>query len=330
MSFLEKTKKILPDLLISYGEKIIIGVSGGPDSTALLHVLNALRPQLGLQLHIVHVNHQLRRSSRRDEAFVIHLGRRLGIPCSVKRVHVTTSARKSSLEEAAREKRLECLLTVAKQKRAKVIALGHTQDDLAETVLMRILRGTGLLGLQGILPVRQMRGIRIIRPFIQFSKKEILAYLAKSKIKFRIDPTNRKTFFFRNKIRWQLIPLLEKQYQSNLKGILANLAENSANDYNYLQKEGAQQLAKLISQKDKKQITLSLTALHRLHPALQRMVIRLAIQKLKGHLNQFSLTHMKEIETLINRRPAGSRVDLPHAVSARKQKSSLILERRNT
>jgi tRNA(Ile)-lysidine synthase len=331
MDLVEKTQNILREqCLISYGEKIIVGVSGGPDSTALLHILSALRLKMGLQLYVVHVNHQLRANSGRDEIFVVNLCRRLGIPCAVKRVQIKTSSKKSSLEEAAREKRFECLLAFAQQKKARTIALGHTQDDLAETVLMRILRGSGLLGLQGILPIREMQNTRIIRPFIYFSKKEILAYLQKHKIRFCMDPTNRQTKFFRNKIRLNLLPLLENHYQPNLREVLANLGESTANDYDFLQQEGGRHFKKLAKNLKDKQITLPLASLGRLHPALQRMVIRLAIQRLKGNLNQLSLTHMKEMESLIKKRPSGSRVDLPQALRASKQKSLLILEIRKT
>ena len=331
MNLVEKTEKIVrQNRLIPYGEKVIVGVSGGPDSTALLHVLCRLRNNLGLQLYVAHVDHQLRKSAGRDALFVAKLCQHFQIPCTIKRIKIKTSPAKSSVEEVAREKRLEFLLELAKQKKAKTIVLGHTQDDLAETVLMRILRGTGLLGLQGILPVKQMQNINLVRPFIHFSKKEICAYLKQKKIKFCVDPTNRQTHFFRNKIRLQLLPLLEKQYQSNLREVLANLANNTALDYDYLQKQGKEELEKLIFEKNIDQVKLKLLNLRQLHPALRRMVIRLAIQNLKGNLNQFSLTHMKEIENLIQERPEGSRIDLPHGLTVQKNKSILTLERIKT
>lgn len=327
MDLVEKTEKILrSNCLVTYGAKVIVGVSGGPDSTALLQILYTLRYKLGLQLYVAHVNHQLRKSADHDALFVTRLCKKLQIPCAIKRVQIKTSVLKSSVEEVAREKRFDFLLQLAKQKKARTVALGHTQDDLAETVLMRILRGTGLLGLQGILPVKQMQNINIVRPFIHFSKKEILAYLTDKKIKFCLDPTNQHTHFFRNKIRLKLLPLLEKQYQPNLREILANLANNTAVDYDYLQKEGRDRLPKLAFKKNKNQVSLKLSSLRQLHPALQRMVVRLAIQGLKGNLDQFSLTHMREIENLIQERPAGSRVDLPHNLIAQKNKSSLTLE----
>ena len=331
MNLIDKTEKILRDhRLISYGEKVIIGVSGGPDSTALLHVLYTLRNKLGLRLHAAHVDHQLRKSAARDALFVAKLCQNLQLPCTIKRIQIKTSPAKSSIEEAAREKRFDYLLRLAKQKKVRTIILGHTQDDVAETVLMRILRGTGLLGLQGIWATRQMQDINIVRPFVHFSKKEIFSYLKQKKIKFCLDPTNRHTRFFRNKIRLQLFPLLEKQYQPNLREVLTNLANNTATDYDYLQKQGQAEFRKLVFKKHNGQMTLKLENLRQLHPALQRMVIRLTIQNLKGNLNQLSLTHMKEIESLIHERPEGSRVDLPHGLTVQKNKSALTLERRKT
>ena len=316
---------------MTYGEKVIVGVSGGPDSTALLHILDTLRHKLGVQIQVAHINHQLRKTSRRDERFVARLCQNLQLPCTVKRVKVKLSAKKSSIEDAAREKRFACFLNLAKRKKANTIALGHTQDDLAETVLMRVLRGTGLLGLQGILPVKHRQDVTIVRPFIHFSKKEILAYLSQKKIKFCVDPTNRHTQFFRNKIRLKLFPLLEKQYQPNLREVLANLGASTATDYDYLQKQGADHLQRLGRfKKNKKQIVLPLSGLKSLHPALQRMVIRQAIQRLKGNLNQFSLTHMREIENLVRQRPNQSKVHLPHNMTVHKKESSIVLDIRKT
>lgn len=331
MDLILKIEKLLRESGgLIYGGPVIAGVSGGPDSTALLHILNALRNKLGIKLHAAHLNHQLRPSANRDEHAVKELCRRLNIPCTVKRARILTSPGKSSLEEAAREKRFEFLLTVARQKKAGVIALGHTQDDLAETVLMRILRGAGLLGLQGILPVKQRQGVQIIRPLIFFSKKEILAYLRKNRIKFCLDPTNKSAKFFRNKVRLQLLPLLEKEYQPNIREILINLANSTAVDYDYLQREAAGQLQKIARfDKNKKQIGLRLSGLRPLHPALQRMVIRLAVQDLKGNLNQFSLKHMNEIEGLIHQRPDRSCVDLPHQITVQKNKNFLNIAARN-
>ena len=327
MDLIPKAEKWLQENhALVYGDRIIIAVSGGPDSTALLHILYYLRHRLGISIHIAHVNHQLRPSASRDERFVAGLGRKLGVPVSTGRVRVKTSSGKSSIEEAAREKRFEFLLKLAKQKKANIIALGHTQDDLAETVLMRILRGTGLLGLQGILPEKTRNGIRLIRPLLSFSKKDILQYLKKNKIKYCIDPSNKNPVYFRNKIRRDLLPLLEKKYQTNIREVLSNLANTTAVDYDYLQKEGMRQLKKhALWSKNKRQVALHLSNLGQLHQSQQRMVIRLAVQVLQGNLNQFSVRHMKEIEDLIGQRPNRSRVDLPHGITVQKNKGFLTI-----
>ncbi|MCX5710037.1 MAG: tRNA lysidine(34) synthetase TilS, partial [Candidatus Omnitrophica bacterium] len=217
--------------LLKKNDRILVGVSGGPDSTALLYALRSLGKQLDLKLFVAHLDHGLRKDSAQDARFVRDLAFKLKLPLISGRVRVKKSG---SLEESARKARFDFLLKTAKKFKADKIALGHNLDDQAETVLMRILRGTGLSGLSAILPKRVISGCEVIRPLIEVKRREIEAYLERNKIIPRRDPTNAQDIFLRNKIRNRLLPLLEKDYNANIKSILANLAESSGADYEYL------------------------------------------------------------------------------------------------
>ncbi|MBU4143171.1 tRNA lysidine(34) synthetase TilS, partial [Patescibacteria group bacterium] len=159
--------------LISPKDRIVVGVSGGPDSVALLHILNSLRYELKIGLHIAHLDHMLRKDSGKDREFVEALAAKMKLPLTVARINVAALAGKGSPEEIARNARLGFFFRVAREIKAHKIALAHNFDDQAETVLMRILRGSGLYGLSGILPKRDIAGFIIIRPLIETRRSDI-------------------------------------------------------------------------------------------------------------------------------------------------------------
>jgi len=307
--------------LIQDGDSIVVGVSGGPDSVYLLYLLNSLKKKFDLKLTIAHLDHMLRRDSPKDAEFVRKLGLKLDIPVVIGRINVKLLSRKGSLEEIARDARLRFLFKVAKDIKAKKIALAHNLDDQAETVLMRIIRGTGLFGLSGILAKKEMGGFIIIRPLIKTRRKDIENFLRKSKIATRIDKSNLMDIYFRNKVRNKLIPLLEKEYNPQIKEILSNLADNSAQDYDFLNT----QALRLVKERFGR---VKLAQLIKLHPAMRRLVLRLNIKKLQGSTRRISFTHIKEIEDLIINRPTGSIVDLPKGISIIKRVKSLIFYHR--
>ena len=175
------TRKVLQAVkehgLIRKFDRIVLGVSGGPDSIALLYCLLALKEEYRLSLRIAHLNHMLRpKDSAKDAEFVRALAKKLGLACTIKKVNVK-ALKKGSLEETARKARWDFFLETAKNFKADKIALGHTLDDQAETVLMRLLRGSGLLGLSGILPKRDISGVTVIRPLLGIKRKEIESFL---------------------------------------------------------------------------------------------------------------------------------------------------------
>ncbi len=321
--FKKVQQAIVDNHLLKAGDHVLIGVSGGPDSMALMHILKGLRYELGIQISVAHLNHNLRKNSARDENFVRTRASRLNLKFSSGSIRIKKSPGRSSLEEAARQARFDFLIHTAKKLKANTVALAHTRDELAETVLMRILRGSGLEGLRSILPKREIRGMTFIRPFLSIEKKELLAFLKKNRIPFLLDSTNKNTDFFRNKIRLKLLPLLEKDYQPNIREVLSNLADVSALDYDFIAETGKGLLKKTLKASSNPKITyLNTEILKRQHPALERFLIRETLAILKKSPYNFSLHHTQQVQNLSNKK-AGSQLLLPNGILLTKKTGCL-------
>lgn len=307
--------------LIGRNDRVIVAVSGGPDSVALLYSLNALSRELRINLHIAHLDHGLRKGSYKDRKFVEGIAKKLKLPVTSARVNIRGLAKRGSLEEIARNARLGFLFRAAEDIKADKIALGHNLDDQAETVIMRLLRGAGLYGLSGIMPKRKIAGFTVIRPLIEIKRSEIEAYLKKKKIKACQDASNREDIYFRNRVRNRLLPQLEKGYNKNIKEVLSNAANSIGLDYDYLNRQAALAMRRLGNK-------LYLKKLIKLHPAILRLVLRLSIARLKGNMRRLSFKHIAEIEDLIYNRRSNSIVDLPSGVSVIKRKGCVSFYRR--
>ena len=313
--------------LITKNETLIVALSGGPDSVALLYLLNSFRKEFRLKIAAAHLNHMLRREeSKKDMLFCQTLSAKLNIPFFSASIDIKKLNNNASIEETARKARQDFLFKVADNIKAVKIAMGHTKDDQAETVLMRLLRGSGLYGLSAILPKRKIRRYTLIRPLLEIPKKEILSYLKKRKASYRLDRTNKKDIYFRNRIRRNLIPELKK-YNKNITDILANTAQTVALDYEYIKSEAERNLKK-IGTNSKFRISLKIDKILKLHPALRRMILRLAIQKITGNLRRLSFKHTRELDDLIDARKEKSIVDLPQNISAVKTPSTIKIYRR--
>ncbi|MFH1201390.1 MAG: tRNA lysidine(34) synthetase TilS [Candidatus Omnitrophota bacterium] len=325
--------------LFDFGDKVLVGVSGGPDSVALLFVLCQLRYEFGLNIHVAHLDHGLRKCSKLDAEFVKKLAKKLNLPITVAKIKVRNLAKNRSLEEVAREARLNYFFKVAKKIKADKIALGHNKDDQAETVLMRIIRGSGLEGLRAILPKRTINDYTVVRPLIEVSRKEIEGFLKKNNLKPRIDKTNFETEFFRNKIRHILIPYL-KRFNPNIKDVLSDFAQNAGVDYEYLINGARVALGRsrvpalLESRKGPRrrrvrlrrkrfEVNIKLDKFLKYPLAVQRMVVRLAIRELKKDTRRITYQHWREIEDLVSNRPLNSIVNLPGKIVVSKSKGTI-------
>lgn len=259
------------------GERIVIGVSGGPDSVCLAHLFAALRKKYNFTLHIVHINYRLRGTqSNKDEAYVRSLGKSLDIPISVYHPHMP----KNPSEDALRRIRYARFESVRKRLGFATIAVGHTKNDQAETLLLHLLRGTGLRGLSGMLP----KNGSIIRPLLEISRDEILADLDKNRIPYQTDETNTQPIYTRNTIRLKLLPYLTRNFQPNIVDILARSAANIAADYAYIQ-ESAPNIG----------VHFSASALIANPAAIQNMSLRMSIQQALGSDIDITDANIREV-----------------------------------
>jgi tRNA(Ile)-lysidine synthase len=305
--------------MIAPGDKVLVAFSGGPDSMALVHLHLELRRKMPIEIILAHFNHKLRAAADLDERFVREVARGFRLPVIVKRRNVKAYARTRglNLEEAGRKLRYEFLREAAARCGATKIATGHTQSDQAETVLMRILRGSGLRGLGGIHPVVEAK---IIRPLIEIRRKEIEAYCRSRKLPFRADETNRDRRFLRNKIRLGLIPNLERNYEGRIVARLGRLAEVLREEENYLEGLAQKKCANLIVRRDDR-IMLDVRSLAKRPKALARRFVRAFIRDIKGDLRAVSFEDVERLLELGD----GREIILPKKLHLRREGDFLFL-----
>lgn len=316
--------------MIRPGDLVIAAVSGGPDSVFLLHALYELKNKLKLKdLIVASMDHCLRgKESRDDTLFVKKLARGLGLEFVQKRVDIRKVKHVGlSTEEIAREERYGFLLDTARNTGASVIVTGHTLDDQAETILMRFIKGSSLKGMLGVSPVRHENGVNIARPIIELTKKEIVDYLDGEKARYRIDRTNREPIYFRNVVRSEILPFLER-YNPRLKRVLFNLAEHLREDFDFIEDEKKARSRRLISLRGRT-VEIQLKDIAVQPRAIQKEILRDALEKAGGEVKKLSFRHWKEVEQLIRHKGKGSAVDLPGDIRAARTERSLVFRRRN-
>jgi len=251
------------------GDRLVVAVSGGVDSMTLLHALARLAPRLPLALHVAHIHHGLRgRTADLDAALVTAESARHGLPVTVTRLAAEKRLRGTSVQVWAREARYASLESIRKRVRAQWIATAHTQNDQAETVLLNLLRGTGLRGLAGIPGVR----IHLVRPLLGVSRPEIEAYAKLRGVPFREDPSNKSIAYRRNRIRRQLLPLLARQYNPRIVEALAGLAAQAREDDDALVAQAEVLAAESIRERDSA-VGASISALRAAPPAVARRLL---------------------------------------------------------
>ena len=296
MGVLERVRKELArHHMVEPGQLVIVGVSGGPDSMVLLHILHSLAQELRISLHVAHLNHMFRaEESQADADFVEKFCCRLGIPCSIAHRDVPAYARKNRLSSqvAAREVRYQFFYEVLRQNKGQKLALAHHANDQAESVLMNLLRGSGLRGLGGIAPVREDL---IIRPLLGIHRTEIENYCRERAISFRVDSSNRKLVYRRNKLRHQLIPLLQREYSPGIVDILGRLAEQARSEDELLEQLTWETYQRVRQRETSYEIILNRQLLSQQAVALVRRVLRLSWEKLQGHRQEITFGHMENL-----------------------------------
>lgn len=278
--------------LIEPGQHVLVGVSGGPDSVALLSLLHRLRPSWRLSLTAVHFNYGLRGpESDEDEGFVTRLCQALDVPLSVLKLDVRRRRPGVSLQAAARDLRYRAMLTVAEQRTADRIAVGHTADDQAETVLLWMLRGAGLTGLSGM-PVS--RDSKIVRPLYESSRRDVLEYLNRAGLSYREDSSNAKPIYARNRIRQELVPALKRLVPSSIRA-LCRLAELCREDDRYLEAQASALAAGRIREEGEGVWAVDRAFLQQLPPALRRRVVRDLLRRCDGRQRAASAQAVEQV-----------------------------------
>lgn len=327
----EIKKTIQSRKLLLPGDKLLLGFSGGSDSAVLAHVLAKLREELGFSLELIYIQHNLReQESHREEAFVKRWANRFDCPFRVVPVDVrqTAAEQKLSLETAARQLRHQVFRQIAAAEGFTKIALAHHSNDQAETVLMHFLRGSGVHGLAGM---KVADGI-YFRPLLPYSKSEIMEYIRKERIPWVEDSSNQTLDYRRNRIRLELIPYLEENFNPNIVGGLSEFAEQMQDLENYLDLQIETAFTKALAEqpkagesRQKTEVTLEIPVLQELPAYLRQMVIRRAFQESKGNTVNLEKTHIHRALSLMGKEH-GKWEDLVDGWRVRKSYNNLIFE----
>jgi len=334
MDIIKKTTDTIKKYsMLNDGDSVLIGLSGGPDSVCMTIILDKLKKEFKLTLNAVYIDHGLRPGEvQKEKEFCKDLCRNFGISFFAKSIDVKKIAEDSKLnkQEAARELRYSVFEEMSMELNEAKIAVGHTADDQAETVLMRLLRGSGRKGLSGIPPVRG----KIIRPLIEIEREEIEEFLSDNtlpvtrdtSLSYVVDSSNIKTDYFRNRIRKMIIPELKKNNPSLLKSI-SRTAEILGEEDVYLELIVTKTLMRLISRKSDDAIELFLAPLERMEKPILRRVLRRAVAETKG-IKGIDFVHIEDVIKLVKHGKSGDRIKLPGGIYVIKEYSLLMITSR--
>jgi tRNA(Ile)-lysidine synthase len=309
--------------MLKPGDHVVVAVSGGADSIALLLCLNALASEFNLSLTVAHLNHRIRDAEAdADEGFVRKLAARMRLPFISETIEVKqqATASRSNLEELARRIRYEFLRRTASQVKAQKIAVGHNMNDQAETALFRFIRGSGLEGLSSIHPV--VDGM-VIRPLLECSRKSVEEYLELQRAAYREDSSNLDLRHRRNRIRHELIPYLEKNFNPKLTQTLSREALLNREIWSFVESQTRLSFD-AVHRKSKEGIGLAVPDLLKLHPALQKEVLRYAVKRCSGSLRGITSRNIEDLLLLCRGKMSGRHIYL-HGLAAFREFDNLLL-----
>lgn len=279
--------------LIQSGDSIVIGVSGGPDSICLLNVLNELKKELNFKIYVAHINHMIRKEADEETEYVKEFCKNIGVECFVKKINVVKIAKESKMgtEEAGRKIRYNFFEEVLKNTNSNKIATAHNNNDKVETIIMNILRGSGISGLKGLDPIRENK---FIKPLIEVSREEIETYCEENKLNPKIDKSNSENIYTRNKVRNTVIPYIKKEFNPNILKTINRLSEVATEENEYLNKVTEETFNKICIEKQQDieihtshftpytSIILDLKNFNNLELVIKRRLILYTINELLG------------------------------------------------
>ena len=288
--------------LIENGDKLVLGVSGGPDSICMLDVLDKIRKDekynLSFEIVVAHINHMIREEASLDEKYVYDYCNKKNIEFYSKSIDVQKLANNNKIgtEEAGRIARYEFLNEILQKTNSDKIAIAHNKNDNAETIIMHLLRGSGIKGLKGIDPKRE----KIIRPLINCERIDIETYCKENNLEPRIDKNNFENIYTRNKIRNIVIPYIEREYNPNIIQAINNLSKMVKDEDNYIEKKVKESYNKLLIEENDKEITIDLKDFNKQENVIKSRLLLYIITRLFGDTNQISNIHIIDIIKLCN------------------------------
>ena len=280
--------------LIQKGDKIVLGVSGGPDSISMLDILNKIKNEFEFEIYVAHINHLIREEAIDDEKYVEEYCQKNNIKFYAKRIDVLKIAdtQKIGTEEAGRKARYEFFEEICSKVGANKIAIAHNKNDKAETIIMHLLRGSGLSGLKGIEPIRNNK---YIRPLIECERSEIEKYCEENKLNPRIDKTNFENEYTRNKIRNIVIPYIKKEFNPNIVETLGRLSEVVTDESDYIDRQVQNTYNKLLVEKTGKQIILKWKEFNLQEKIIKSRLILYTVKELMGSTEGIEKIHIESI-----------------------------------
>ncbi|GJM26062.1 MAG: hypothetical protein DHS20C16_24770 [Phycisphaerae bacterium] len=334
--FLERLRsQIERDDLLARGVRVVVGVSGGADSTVLLHALCQIcgDENAQYQLHVAHLDHQLRGTeSTGDAEFVASLADQMGLPKTIEccDLNIEAASERSSPEDLARRARLRFFQEVCEAVGATHVALAHHADDQVETVLHRFMRGTGVRGLSGMAPKRRLNrtaDVTLIKPLLGFSRQEILDYAAAEGLEFRDDSSNVSPNHTRNRIRHELLPLLEESFNPQIREAILRLTEQSRWTNEFLRDTALAELERVTVDRNPTSISLDRKRTAQLPTIIQTSVLRLAIEAIGMRERRLTFRHVTDIIEALEEKNARGRSSLPDNVDVQFDRNQITLTR---
>ncbi len=317
--------------MLSRGDRVLVCVSGGPDSVCLLEILDSPSEKYGIELTVCHVDHMMRKEqSRADAEFTREIARDRKLPFFSCRKNVRLHAKRKgcSVEEAGRDIRYEFFKKTAAKQNISKIPLGHNLDDQAETVLLNLMRGSGLAGMSGIPPSRSLgkTGIEVIRPLIESSRAEIEGFLSRKKISFREDLSNKEPVYMRNRLRMELLPCIESNFEAGIKHKLAKTAGIIREYMDYFTLNTADAVKEAVTAGSGAS-GIKIKHFRELHPAVRRLLLQEAFNAAAGRETPLSSNHIEQLNMIARSRLPNRRLSLPFGISAWREYGRLIFKK---
>ncbi|KXZ38902.1 tRNA(Ile)-lysidine synthase [Alkalithermobacter thermoalcaliphilus JW-YL-7 = DSM 7308] len=310
--------------LLDYKDSVVVGLSGGPDSVCLLHILNELKREYDLKIYAAHLNHKIRGiEAQKDAIYCAKLCDDMNIHCFIRAIDVPKYCKENgySIEEGARILRYNMFFEIKQKVGANKIAVAHNLNDQIETILMRVIRGTGLDGLKGI---QHKRDDVIIRPLLDIKRDEIEKYCSENNLNPRIDQSNLEDVYTRNKIRLRLIPYIEENFNPNLNESISRMVTLLKDDSDFLDKESEKVFNDICKKEDSQTIKINVNTFNGVHKAIKNRIIRKCINFVIGNIKGIEQKHIEDVLELIQNQKTDLKINLPKGLIVYKKDEEII------